>query len=79
MWEELQPTGPLEALLVEEIVAGYWRLRRVLRSEWAMARRPCKLLMTSADVMSRPGRSPMPWPPWSACRAAAAVSPCRRP
>ncbi len=30
---ELQPVGELENLLVDRIVAAYWRLRRVIRVE----------------------------------------------
>ncbi len=31
--EELQPVGPLEGMMVEEIAACYWRLRRVVQYE----------------------------------------------
>jgi heme oxygenase len=32
-WEELQPVGPLEEMLVDQIVTAHWRLRRALRAE----------------------------------------------
>jgi len=33
LWDNLQPEGPLEEILVERIAVCYWRLRRVLRCE----------------------------------------------
>jgi hypothetical protein len=32
-WEELQPAGPVEEMLVDQIVTAHWRLRRALRAE----------------------------------------------
>ncbi len=32
-WEELQPAGPLEEMLVDQIVTAQWRLRRALTAE----------------------------------------------
>jgi hypothetical protein len=32
-WEELQPEGPLEEMLVDQIVTAHWRLRRALTAE----------------------------------------------
>jgi hypothetical protein len=32
-WEELQPAGPLEEMLVDQIVTAHWRLRRALTAE----------------------------------------------
>jgi hypothetical protein len=32
-WEELQPVGPVEEMLVDQIVTAHWRLRRALRAE----------------------------------------------
>jgi hypothetical protein len=32
-WNELQPVGEIEGLLVEQIIAAYWRLRRLRRVE----------------------------------------------
>ena len=32
-WEEMAPVGPLEAKLVDQIVACHWRHRRVLMAE----------------------------------------------
>src|SRR6185437_8732284 len=36
---DLQPIGSLESLLVEQIAVGYWRYRRVLRTETGLIRR----------------------------------------
>jgi hypothetical protein len=33
LWNELQPVGEMEGLLVEQIIAAYWRLRRLRRVE----------------------------------------------
>lgn len=32
-WEDLQPVGPLEEMLVDQIVTAHWRLRRALHAE----------------------------------------------
>lgn len=32
-WEDLQPVGPLEEMLVDQIVTAHWRLRRALTAE----------------------------------------------
>ncbi len=32
-WEELQPEGPVEEMLVDQIVTAHWRLRRALTAE----------------------------------------------
>ena len=32
-WEDLQPEGPLEEMLVDQIVTAHWRLRRALMAE----------------------------------------------
>jgi hypothetical protein len=32
-WDELQPAGPVEEMLVDQIVTAHWRLRRALRAE----------------------------------------------
>ena len=32
-WEDLQPVGPLEEMLVDQIVTAHWRLRRALKAE----------------------------------------------
>jgi hypothetical protein len=32
-WEELQPEGPIEEMLVDQIVTAHWRLRRALTAE----------------------------------------------
>lgn len=32
-WEDLQPAGPLEEMLVDQIVTAHWRLRRALTAE----------------------------------------------
>ena len=32
-WEELQPAGPMEEMLVDQIVTTHWRLRRALTAE----------------------------------------------
>jgi len=37
--EDYQPVGTAEELLVEQIAAGFWRLRRVLRCETGEIRR----------------------------------------
>ena len=34
-WESLQPVGPLEELLVDQIVTAHWRMRRALAAESA--------------------------------------------
>jgi len=34
-WEDLQPEGPLEEMLVDQIVTAHWRLRRALVAESA--------------------------------------------
>src|SRR5215207_9117728 len=34
-WDELQPMGPLELMLCDQIVTTHWRLRRVLAAESA--------------------------------------------
>ena len=34
-WEELQPAGPLEEMLIDQIVTAQWRLRRALTAESA--------------------------------------------
>src|SRR5262245_52980350 len=32
-WEELKPWGPVEEMLVDQIVTAHWRLRRALAAE----------------------------------------------
>ncbi|MDR3406520.1 MAG: hypothetical protein P4L99_28810 [Chthoniobacter sp.] len=32
-WEDLQPAGPVEEMLVDQIVTAHWRLRRALKAE----------------------------------------------
>ncbi len=32
-WDELEPAGPLEEMLVDQIVTAHWRLRRALTAE----------------------------------------------
>jgi hypothetical protein len=32
-WQELDPVGPVEEMLVDQIVTAHWRLRRALRAE----------------------------------------------
>ena len=32
-WEELMPVGPMEEMLVDQIVTTHWRLRRALKAE----------------------------------------------
>jgi hypothetical protein len=34
-WEDLQPVGPVEELLVDQIVTAHWRMRRALTAESA--------------------------------------------
>jgi hypothetical protein len=33
LWEDLNPVGPLEEMLVDQIVTTHWRLRRALKAE----------------------------------------------
>ena len=33
LWDELQPAGELEGLLVDQIITAHWRLRRLGRVE----------------------------------------------
>jgi hypothetical protein len=33
LWDSLQPEGPLEEMLVDQIVTAHWRLRRALTAE----------------------------------------------
>jgi hypothetical protein len=39
MWSELQPSGEVETLLVDRIVASAWRLKRLIRVEVGIFRR----------------------------------------
>ena len=32
-WQDLNPVGPVEEMLVDQIVTAHWRLRRALRAE----------------------------------------------
>jgi hypothetical protein len=32
-WDELQPAGPVEEMLVDQIVTAHWRLRRAMKAE----------------------------------------------
>src|SRR5262245_35340814 len=55
--ESLQPVGTLEALLVEDIAAIYWRRRRAVRAEAAileldMTRVRNKVQSTMAEIQS---------------------------
>jgi hypothetical protein len=33
LWKDLKPVGPLEEMLVDQIVTAHWRGRRVLKAE----------------------------------------------
>ena len=52
--EELQPVGPMEVMLVGQIVATHWRLRRVLAAESGDIKREAQLKAASAPSSALP-------------------------
>src|SRR5215204_5992229 len=52
--EDLQPVGPLEVMLVGQIVATHWRLRRVLAAESGEIKREAELKDASATSNALP-------------------------
>lgn len=61
-WEELEPSGPLEELLVDQIVTAHWRLRRALLAESGE-------IELGVDAVVRRRRGPDPvlqWMTWMA-------------
>src|SRR5215217_5704432 len=69
-WDELQPMGPLELMLCDQIVTTHWRLRRVLAAESAemalslrRGRSPSNSLAESRSVEVG-GKTYEVGPPW---------------
>lgn len=61
-YEDLDPVGPMEEMLVDQIVTTQWRLRRVLRAEKGEV-----ALSVDADYRKRNQRDPvMQWLLWGA-------------
>lgn len=61
-WDQLQPSGPLEEMLVDQIVTAHWRLRRALTAEAA----EIALGVDAIHRDSRVGVSPsIQWMKWS--------------
>jgi len=52
--EDLQPVGPMELMLVGQIVATHWRLRRVLAAESGEIKREAELKEASANSSALP-------------------------
>src|SRR5829696_51862 len=52
--EDLQPVGPLEVMLVGQVVTTHWRLRRVLAAESGEIKREADLQQASARSNSLP-------------------------
>jgi len=52
--EDLQPVGPMELMLVGQIVATHWRLRRVLAAESGEIKREAELKEASARSSALP-------------------------
>src|SRR5436190_23307771 len=52
--EDLQPVGPMEVMLVGQIVATHWRLRRILAAESAEIKREAELKEASANLNALP-------------------------
>jgi hypothetical protein len=52
--EELQPVGPMEVMLLGQIVATHWRLRRVLAAESGEIKREAELQQASAKPNALP-------------------------
>src|SRR5215217_7372323 len=52
--EELQPVGPIEVMLLGQIVATHWRLRRVLAAESREIKREAELQPASAKQHALP-------------------------
>src|SRR5215218_1087912 len=52
--EDLQPVGPMELMLVGQIVATHWRLRRVLAAESGEIKREAELKEASAKSSALP-------------------------
>src|SRR5215212_5643840 len=52
--EDLQPVGPMEVMLVGQIVATHWRLRRVLAAESGEIKREAELKDASARSNALP-------------------------
>src|SRR5215207_11490142 len=47
--EDLQPVGPMEVMLVGQVVATHWRLRRVLAAESGEIKREAELKEASTN------------------------------
>src|SRR5689334_15752073 len=52
--DDLQPVGPMEVMLVGQIVATHWRLRRVLAAESSEIKREAELKDASATSNTLP-------------------------
>ena len=52
--EDLQPVGPMEVMLVGQIIATHWRLRRVLAAESGDIKREAELKEASAKSSALP-------------------------
>jgi hypothetical protein len=52
--EDLQPVGPMEVMLVGQIVATHWRLRRVLAAESGEIKREAEMKEASANSSALP-------------------------
>src|SRR5436190_2204622 len=52
--EDLQPVGPMEVMLVGQIVATHWRLRRILAAESSEIKREAELKEASANSSALP-------------------------
>jgi len=62
-WEELDPVGPVEEMLLDQIVTAHWRLRRALRAESG----EIKLSVDAGQRLRDWGTDPMlQWLKWTA-------------
>jgi hypothetical protein len=52
--EDLQPVGPMEVMLVDQIVATHWRLRRLLAAESGEIQREANMRQASARSSALP-------------------------
>ena len=53
LWEDFEPEGAMEEILVDHIVSSYWRLRRVQRAEVGEIQRAVEI-MGSMDPIALP-------------------------
>ena len=67
-WQQYGPVGPVEEMLVDQIITAHWRLRRALRAESGEI-----ALSVDGGQGAQPGRSEIAGDVMASCRGS---SPC---